>query len=186
MKNFRSAFWPRPCPLSSQPVPQPRLSHHEIRVGASPTPHAEILKVANDVLKPQGYELQIIEYSDYVQPNMALEARSWMPTSSSTSPILTISTRKRAPSWSPSVPCTTNLRHLRRQDEVPWRLKDGAMVAVPNDTTNEARACRSSSPTAHQAEGRRRPHRHPPRHRGKPQEAQDRRNRSGSARPRPA
>ena len=40
-----------------------------------PTPHAEILKVANDVLKPQGYELQIIEYSDYVQPNMALEGK---------------------------------------------------------------------------------------------------------------
>ena len=47
----------------------------KIKVGASPTPHAEILKVANEVLKPQGYEIQIVEYADYVQPNMALDGK---------------------------------------------------------------------------------------------------------------
>ena len=43
-----------------------------IVVGASPSPHADILKVAKKQLKKEGYELVIKEYSDYVQPNTAL------------------------------------------------------------------------------------------------------------------
>ena len=43
-----------------------------IKVGASPAPHAEILAVASDLLKEQGYELDVVEFSDYVQPNLAL------------------------------------------------------------------------------------------------------------------
>ena len=46
----------------------------KIVVGASPAPHAEILKAANDVLKEKGYELEIKEYVDYIQPNLALES----------------------------------------------------------------------------------------------------------------
>lgn len=46
-----------------------------ITVGASPTPHAEILAEAAKLLKPQGYELKIVEYSDYVQPNVALDSK---------------------------------------------------------------------------------------------------------------
>ncbi len=44
-----------------------------IRVGASPTPHAEILAVIKDALAEQGYDLEIIEYTDYVQPNLAVD-----------------------------------------------------------------------------------------------------------------
>ena len=43
-----------------------------IVVGASPTPHAEILKACEDELKKEGYTLQIKEFTDYVQPNQAL------------------------------------------------------------------------------------------------------------------
>ncbi|MDE6411198.1 MAG: metal ABC transporter substrate-binding protein [Clostridia bacterium] len=48
---------------------------YTITVGASPTPHADILKdaVAKE-LEKDGYKLNVIEYSDYVQPNLALEA----------------------------------------------------------------------------------------------------------------
>ena len=45
-----------------------------ITVGASPSPHAEILAVAKDVLAEQGYTLDVKEYSDYIQPNVALSA----------------------------------------------------------------------------------------------------------------
>jgi len=41
----------------------------KIVVGASPAPHAEILAAAKDVLLSKGYELEIVEYTDYVQPN---------------------------------------------------------------------------------------------------------------------
>ena len=45
-----------------------------IKVAASPTPHAEILAVAKDILAEQGYDLEIIEYTDYVQPNMVVDS----------------------------------------------------------------------------------------------------------------
>ena len=44
-----------------------------IVVGASSTPHAEILEQVKDDLKEQGYDLQIVVYDDYVLPNKALE-----------------------------------------------------------------------------------------------------------------
>ncbi len=44
-----------------------------ITVAASPTPHAEILKVAQEVLAKEGWTLEITEYSDYVVPNNVVE-----------------------------------------------------------------------------------------------------------------
>ena len=44
-----------------------------ITVAASPTPHAEILKVAQEVLAKDGWTLEITEYSDYVVPNNVVE-----------------------------------------------------------------------------------------------------------------
>ncbi len=43
-----------------------------IKVGASPAPHAEILAQVKDILANHGYTLEIVEYSDYIQPNVAL------------------------------------------------------------------------------------------------------------------
>ena len=43
-----------------------------IRVGASPAPHAEILEQAADLLAEKGYQLEIVEFDDYVMPNTAL------------------------------------------------------------------------------------------------------------------
>ena len=44
-----------------------------ITVAASPTPHAEILKVAAEVLAKDGWTLKITEYPDYVVPNTVVE-----------------------------------------------------------------------------------------------------------------
>ena len=44
-----------------------------ITVAASPTPHAEILKVAAEVLAKEGWTLDIKEYTDYVQPNLVVD-----------------------------------------------------------------------------------------------------------------
>ena len=46
----------------------------EIVVGASPAPHAEILEAIAPVLEEKGYKLVLKEYTDYVQPNLALDA----------------------------------------------------------------------------------------------------------------
>lgn len=45
-----------------------------IKVGASPTPHAEILEIIEDELEEKGYELEIVEYNDYIIPNTATES----------------------------------------------------------------------------------------------------------------
>lgn len=45
-----------------------------LRVGASTTPHAEILEAAKPLLEAKGYELQIVTYDDYVLPNLALSS----------------------------------------------------------------------------------------------------------------
>lgn len=50
------------------------LSGTTIKVAASPTPHAEILKVAKEILAEQGVTLEIYEYTDYVQPNKVVES----------------------------------------------------------------------------------------------------------------
>ena len=46
----------------------------ELLVGASPAPHAEILEAASKALEEKGYKLVIKEYTDYVQPNLALNS----------------------------------------------------------------------------------------------------------------
>lgn len=50
------------------------LSGTTISVAASPAPHAEILKIAADILAEKNITLDIIEYSDYVQPNLVVES----------------------------------------------------------------------------------------------------------------
>ena len=50
------------------------LAGTEITVAASPVPHAQILKVAAEILAEKNVTLKVIEFSDYVQPNMVVEA----------------------------------------------------------------------------------------------------------------
>lgn len=112
-----------------------------IKVGASPTPHAEILKAAAPLLKAQGHELKIIEYADYVQPNMALDAGELDANYFQHQPYLTDFNKEKG----------TKLVSIAAVHYEPFgiyagkakSLKDirkGAIIAVPNDTTNEARA----------------------------------------------
>lgn len=50
------------------------LAGKSISVAASPTPHAQILKVAAEILAAKNITLDIIEFSDYVQPNMVVDS----------------------------------------------------------------------------------------------------------------
>ncbi len=50
------------------------LAGSTITVAASPTPHAPILKVVGEILAAKGIKLEVFEYSDYVQPNMVVDA----------------------------------------------------------------------------------------------------------------
>ena len=50
------------------------LAGQKVSVAASPTPHAEILAVAKDILAAKDIELEIVEFTDYVQPNNVVES----------------------------------------------------------------------------------------------------------------
>jgi D-methionine transport system substrate-binding protein len=50
------------------------LAGKTISIAASPTPHAQILAVAAEILAEKNIKLDIVEFSDYVQPNMVVDA----------------------------------------------------------------------------------------------------------------
>jgi len=50
------------------------LAGTTLKIGASPAPHAEILGVVRDLLEEQGITLEIVEFTDYIQPNEAVES----------------------------------------------------------------------------------------------------------------
>jgi D-methionine transport system substrate-binding protein len=113
----------------------------KIVVGASPAPHAEILRAAKDVLAQKGYELEILEYVDYIQPNLALESADLDANYFQHLPYLESFNAEN----------NTKLVSAASVHYEPFgiyagkassleELADGATVAVPNDTSNEARA----------------------------------------------
>ena len=113
----------------------------KIVIGASPSPHADILKVAKKELKKEGYELEIKEYSDYVQLNTVLESGDLDANYFQHKPYLDDFNKKKKTHL-----VSAGMIHYEPFGIFPGKtktlkdLKKGATVAVPNDTTNEARA----------------------------------------------
>lgn len=113
----------------------------EIVVGASPAPHAEILNAAKEVLASKGYDLKIIEYNDYVQPNNALDSGDLDANYFQHKPYLDSFNEQNG----------TKLVSAGAVHYEPFgiyggktatleALPDKATVLVPNDLSNEARA----------------------------------------------
>jgi D-methionine transport system substrate-binding protein len=113
----------------------------KIIVGATPAPHAEILVAAKEVLKEKGYDLEIKEYTDYVQPDVALDSGDLDANYFQHFPYLEQFNEERG----------TTLVSAGSIHYEPFgiyggkttsleELPDGADVAVPNDVSNEARA----------------------------------------------
>ena len=113
----------------------------KIVIGASPAPHADILKVAKKELKKDGYELEIKEYSDYVQPNTALESGDLDANYFQHKPYLDdFNKQKKTHLVSAGTIHYEPFGIFPGKTKTLKALKNGATVAVPNDTTNEARA----------------------------------------------
>ena len=112
-----------------------------ITVGASPTPHAEILVEAAKLLKPQGYVLKIVEYSDYVQPNVALDSKELDANYFQHKPYLDDFNAQKGTKLGSMGPVHYEPFGIYAGKTKSLKdLKDGALVAVPNDATNEGRA----------------------------------------------
>jgi len=112
-----------------------------IKVAASPTPHAEILARAKDVLAEQGYDLQITEFEDYVQPNEVVESGEYDANYFQHIPYLDSFNEEKGTHI-----VNAGGIHYEPFGIYPGTKKslddiaDGDSIAVPNDTTNEARA----------------------------------------------
>ncbi len=112
-----------------------------IKVGASPTPHADILKAAKTDLEQKGYELEIIEFTDYIQPNVALNDGELDANYFQHLPYL----EKKCEEEGYDLVSAAGIHYepfglypgkAKTIDEIP----EGGTIAVPNDDTNETRA----------------------------------------------
>lgn len=112
-----------------------------IVVGASSTPHAEILEQTRALLKEKGYTLEIKEFNDYVLPNPALEDGELDANYFQHLPYLEDFNEKNGTDL-----VSVAAIHYEPFGLYPGKttsleaLADGATIAVPNDTSNEARA----------------------------------------------
>ena len=112
-----------------------------ITVAASPTPHAEILAQAAKLLADQGWTLEVTEFEDYVQPNLVVDGGDIDANYFQHVPYLDDFNAENG----------TSLVSVAGIHYEPFgiypgtkadlaELTDGDVIAVPNDTTNEARA----------------------------------------------
>lgn len=112
-----------------------------LKVGATPVPHGDLLKVAAKVLEKDGIKLQIVEFNDYVQPNVALESKDLDANFFQHRPYLDDFQKSHG----------THLKalaaiHIEPMGLYPGKSKDlksiktGARIAIPNDPTNGGRA----------------------------------------------
>ncbi len=112
-----------------------------ITVAASATPHAEILEQAKPLLEEQGYDLQVTVFDDYVQPNNVVESGEFDANYFQHIPYLESFNEEHG----------THLVNVGGIHYEPFGIypgtktdlsgiESGDVIAVPNDTTNEARA----------------------------------------------
>lgn len=113
----------------------------EIVIGASATPHAEILEQARAALEAEGYTLKVIIYNDYVQPNVALASGDLDANFFQHQPYLDqYNTENKADLVSAGTIHYEPIGVYPGKTAAFDALQDGAKIAVPNDATNEARA----------------------------------------------
>lgn len=112
-----------------------------IKIAASATPHAEILEAAKELLAAEGWTLEVTVFDDYVQPNLVVESGDFDANYFQHVPYLDEFNAEQG-------------THLVDAGDIHYEpfgiypgtetdlanISEGAVVAVPNDTTNEARA----------------------------------------------
>ena len=112
-----------------------------IKIAASATPHAEILEAAKPILAEEGWDLEVTVYDDYVLPNEAVESGEMDANYFQHVPYLDSFNEERG----------THLVEVGKIHYEPFGnypgtksslddVAEGDVIAVPNDTTNEARA----------------------------------------------
>lgn len=116
-------------------------SAETIRIAVTPGPHAQILEAVKPIAAAKGLDIKIIEFSDYVVPNQALDAGEIEANSFQNQPYLDNQKKDRGYKIEP-VALTVNFplgvysKKWKAWDQVP----DGATIAIQNDPTNGGRS----------------------------------------------
>ena len=112
-----------------------------ITVAASETPHSEILEAAKPILEEEGYDLEVTVFDDYVQPNEVVESGDFDANYFQHIPYLNSFNEEKGTHL-----VNAGGIHYEPFGIYPGKKKSlddiakGDSIAVPNDTTNEARA----------------------------------------------
>lgn len=124
--------------VPAKPSPAARSS---IKVGVTAGPHAEVMEVVKKAAAKDGLTIQIVEFNDYMQPNIALNQGDIDANSYQHKPFLDNQIKERKYELTPIAqtiifPMGIYSKKIKRLDE----LKPGSTVAIPNDPTNGGRA----------------------------------------------
>ena len=114
-----------------------------IKVGVTPFPHKDIMEAARPLLEKEGYELKIVEFTDYVTPNTALAEGAIDANFFQHVPYFDNANKERGLKcvWVAKIhiePMGLYSSKVKSVDEI----EEGAQIAIPNDATNCARALR--------------------------------------------
>lgn len=112
-----------------------------LKVGASPSPHAKILEHIKPALEKEGVNLEIVEFTDYVLPNTQVDSKEIDANFFQHKPYLDNEIKERKLDLESVIavhvePLGAYSKSIKSADE----LKDGAVVAIPNDPSNAGRA----------------------------------------------
>lgn len=125
------------------------FANQTITVGASPVPHAEMLKYVKPALAKEGYDLKIVEFSDYITPNLALTQKQLDANFFQHKPYLDQYNKDHKTNLVPLVAVHLEPMgvYADKQSEAKFMqskkaadISPGAKIGVPNDPTNEGRA----------------------------------------------
>ncbi|MFZ5969349.1 MAG: MetQ/NlpA family ABC transporter substrate-binding protein [Bacillota bacterium] len=128
-------------PKQAEPTTQSSTEAVTLKVGATPVPHAEILQFIQPKLEEQGIKLEIVEFTDYVNPNLALSTKELDANFFQHVPYMEAFAREHKIEMISAgtvhvEPLGLYSKKIKSVDE----LSDGATITIPNDPTNEGRA----------------------------------------------
>ena len=113
----------------------------ELKIGVSPVPHADIINFVAPTLEKEGVKVKVIEFTDYVQPNLALAEKELDANFFQHKPYLDTFSKEHKLNLAVLTavhlePMGVYSKSIKNVADLP----DGAKIAVPNDPTNGGRA----------------------------------------------
>ena len=130
------------APAKTEDKPAAKSEATTLKIGATPVPHAEILEEIKPDLEKEGIKLEIVEFNDYVQPNIALNDKELDANFFQHEPYLNdfIKEHKDLKLKNAGGVHVEPMGIYSKKIKDLSELADGATVSIPNDPTNGGRA----------------------------------------------